>query len=200
MDFTTFPRLGGNAATARAAASICRIVPFLMVRPTLPGDVTVDLNFCHNPRNSLIAMWIIARPCPRKAIPDGHLEHFIKRDGNKGELMDLSTWLTFERTGRVTPGLIQGLLHDATISYREHKPDRQLPRPSLQGHALGLGLDSFERRTIAEFQGAKMTGCDGAYSGQDGKDSGEIGVAMGMQCQCLHGPTLPDRMTSARAK
>jgi len=78
----------------------------------------------------------------------------------------------------------------ATISRRQHEPHAHFPRPSLQGHALGLGLDDLHRRTVGKFQRAEMGGLDSGDSGQNVEQSRVVGVSVRMQGKSLHRATV----------
>jgi len=113
-------------------------------------------------------------------------------------MINLTTWTEFERTGRITPELIQGLIEYAlelgrdmaAVSDRQHKANRHFPRPMLQSHALGLSLDSLQGCAVRKFQGPEMSGLDVTHASEDVEQSRVVGVSVGMQGKSLHRATV----------
>jgi len=93
-----------------------------------------------------------------------------------------------------------GVAHMAAISHGEHEPHAHLSWPAFERHPLGLGLDCLQRSAIGKFQRAEVSGINLANTGKHVEQPREVGVAVGMQCQCLHIPTVQDQQSNSRTK
>jgi hypothetical protein len=74
VDFPIQPGRNGNAALARAAASIYRIVPAttLTQNTVLLADVIAGLQLRNNLRDRFIAKWIVTGPRTTEHFSGGH--------------------------------------------------------------------------------------------------------------------------------